>query len=388
MNIAIIGRGTSAIITSLVMLQNNHKITIFYDPENPYINVGESTTPRIWELLYDVLKIDIHEFVDKNIFSYKMGINFVDWGQGNSFHHNFIPGKLAHHFETKIFNNFVHELLEEKKLVSYIPERINSIIPNEDYVQLNNHKFDFLINCSGWEDEENYLDVIFKTVDSAVTFIDDLNYDTTHTLHKATEDGWQFGLPFPKQNIFKCGYLYNSDYISEKKVKEKINKNIKGSFSWKPRYSKEIITHTRIALNGNRLFFLEPLQALSLHYTHYFAIFISSYLNQLNKMSRNDTNYKYLREMYVYQVSLAYHYQFGSIHNTNYWKDTKNEACQFIKYTFNGNPTVFEQTLSYDLFKYENNHDPQSLIYSKTGCFDIVDHMQIYYGMTGKKIKT
>jgi hypothetical protein len=383
MKIAIIGRGTSAIITCLVLLQNNHDVTIFYDPENPYINVGESTTPGIWELVYDVLKIDIHEMVDKNIFSYKMGINFVNWGCGKTFHHNFLT-KTAHHFETKIFNDFIHNELSERKLVNYIPQKVISITPEDFGVKLDEYFFDFVINCSGWEDEENYLDVIFKTVDSAVTFVDNLDYDPVHTLHMATEDGWQFGLPFPKQNIFKCGYLYNSDYITHDEVKNKINKDIRSSFTWKPRYAKELITHKRIALNGNRLFFLEPLQALSLYYTHYCAILISNYLNQLNDLSRIDLNHKYLYQMYVYQVSLAYHYQFGSIYNTKFWETTKDKALQFMKHTFNGNIEVFKKNLSYDLHKHNLNHG--NLTYSKIGCFDILDHKQLYCGMTGEKI--
>lgn len=97
MKIAIIGKGTSSIITALTCLKYNHKVSIFYDPETPHTIVGESTTPHIQELVYEVLGISVHELVDKEIFSYKMGINFVNWGCGKSFHHNF-GGKITLEF--------------------------------------------------------------------------------------------------------------------------------------------------------------------------------------------------------------------------------------------------------------------------------------------------
>ena len=55
MKVAVLGRGTSSIITTLQLLKHNHEVTVFYDPNLPHINVGESTTVPIANLLYDVL---------------------------------------------------------------------------------------------------------------------------------------------------------------------------------------------------------------------------------------------------------------------------------------------------------------------------------------------
>jgi hypothetical protein len=55
-----------------------------------------------------------------------------------------------------------------------------------------------------------------------------------------------------------------------------------------------------------------------------------------------------------------------------------------MKHTFNGNIEVFKKNLSYDLHKHNLNHG--NLTYSKIGCFDILDHKQLYCGMTGEKI--
>jgi len=53
MKIAVIGKGTASIITTLVLLQNGHEVVVYYDPNSKHLPVGESTTPHISFLLYD-----------------------------------------------------------------------------------------------------------------------------------------------------------------------------------------------------------------------------------------------------------------------------------------------------------------------------------------------
>ena len=378
MRIAIIGKGTSAIITSLVLLQKNHDITIFYDPSISPINVGESTTPHIQKLVYDTLGISVHDLVDMDIFSYKMGINFVNWGCGNQFHHNFVGGTVGHHFETQKFNEFIHGYLKDNQIINYVPEKVKKINALENKVEINDKEFDFVVNCSGWENNDNYISPFFHSVNSAQLFVDNLEYDVNHTLHLATEDGWQFGLPFPQKNIFKCGYLYNSNLISHNEVKKKIKKKISNSFSWTPRYSKELIVHPSIALNGNRLFFLEPLQALGLYYTYYFAVLISHYLDDINFETIDRINYEYNLEMWTYQLSLAYHYQYGSTYKTKFWETTQNNAINVMKSSFNGNKEIFMMNLKRDMKNLKKN-----TLYSKIGVFGVEDLKQIHFGMVG-----
>ena len=53
MRVAVIGKGTAAIVTTLQLLKNNHEVSIVYDPDVDPINVGESSTPNFVHLLYD-----------------------------------------------------------------------------------------------------------------------------------------------------------------------------------------------------------------------------------------------------------------------------------------------------------------------------------------------
>ena len=105
MEVAVIGRGTAAIVTSLQLIRYGHKVSIFYDPFLRPINVGESSTPIFVNLIEDVLDIKKSDLVDIGIFSDKIGINFVDWGKGNQFYHNFLLEILLHTFRQKHLTN-------------------------------------------------------------------------------------------------------------------------------------------------------------------------------------------------------------------------------------------------------------------------------------------
>lgn len=369
MKIAIIGKGTSAIINTLVLLSDRHDITIFYDPETEHLNVGESTTPPVVQLFCDMLRLDIHQMVDDGILSHKAGINFVGWGSSEKFHHNFSSNSLAVHFDTIKFNEYVHNILSERG-VKYIPEKVISI---DSDGTVNSREFDLVVNCSGWESDDNYYDSIIPTVNSALLFRDELNGDNLHTLHQATEDGWQFGLPFPNKNVMKCGYLFDSNLISKDEVASKLDKEICGEFSWKPRYAKKFISG-KIVLGGNRLFFFEPLQALSLHYTVVLANHIVDYARSVDEKTMDHINAIYLEEMWLYQLTLAYHYQFGSKYKTEFWNRVQKQSQDFLKYSFKlGNPEIFETLVNYD----KKHHGR----YSTIGYLDHLDHRYIYEKM-------
>lgn len=383
MNIGVIGKGTASIISTLVMLYRGHNVTIVYDPNSEPINVGESTTPHIQELLYNVLGLSVSRMVDEGIFSYKMGVNFVNWGNGKSFHNHFnASNAVAHHFETKPFNNFIHKHLEENNIVRYIPEKVNCITTEDNIVKLNDHIFDFVINCAGWSKDYNYITPYFQTVNSAQLFVDTPNcphYDDMYTMHLATEDGWQFGLPFPKENTFKCGYLYDRNLISHEDVKlklDKLNKKVHTTISWEPKYSKELLVHERVALNGNTLFFFEPLQALSLLYFYFSAVHIADYLDNICTQNLDNINYLYFTDMWSYQEMIAYHYQYGSIYSTEFWKKVTSEAQQIMKTSVNANIDIRQTNWERD------SRSNGSFSYSQIGCFGMRDLKQIHLGMT------
>ena len=381
MEVAVIGRGTAAIVTSLQLIRYGHKVSIFYDPFLKPINVGESSTPIFVNLIEDVLDIKKSDLVDLGIFSDKIGINFVDWGKGNQFYHNFFTGDIAAHFQTEAFNQYIHQLLQERNLIEYYPHKVNDIkFENDKAVLDNKFSFDFVVSCTGWADDDCD-DTIIESVNSVVLFRKNYEqYCKEHTLHLATEDGWQFGIPFPKENIFKCGYLFNNNFISEKEVIDKIDGEYYQSFTWQAKSSKTMIKNDFHATNGNRLFFFEPLEALTLHYFVECGRLICDYLDSRCDINNDRINSLYERAMYENQMTLAYVYHFGTVHDSKYWKHIKEKSIQLLNGSHWGTGDRFERKIEVD--KKHNLNPDDSL--SKIGIFEWQDLSIIHSGMKYK----
>jgi len=380
MRVAVIGKGTASIITVLNLLKDNHQVTVFSDPNTPHINVGESTTVQFAELLWNVLGISLHDLVNAGICSYKNGIEFDKWGKGKKFHHHFIDNKVAFHFETQDFNKFINSYLINTNKIKYIAKKVEKYDTESNIVKIHNEEFDFVINCAGWKDSENYYEPIFETVNTAILFRKHYpEYSKHHTLHLATEDGWQFGLPFPKKDVHKCGYLFNRNYISKEEAIKKLPKDceVYQTYEWQPRYRKKLIENKFFANNGNRLFFFEPLQAMTLHYSNEFAMMICEYLKNPTEQNKDRLNLTYLDGIYSQQLCLAYHYHFGSVYKTSFWKDKTKKAKFILNNSIIGTGEKFLESVRKD-YDYKTND-------SKLAWMVVEDHIYIHNGMNNIK---
>lgn len=376
MNIAILGKGTSSLITAIVCLLRGHNVSVYYDPNKEYLSVGESTTPHFANLLRNAFGICIHDLVDANLASFKTGIKFVNWGKGKTFKHPFANNAMAFHFLTKDLNPFVVNLLESKG-VKFYPQRVDSYTDNSNTVNVNGKEYDFLISCVGWADSCDYKQPFVETVNSAVTFTkSEVDSDLVYTIHKATEDGWEFGLPFPQRGITKCGYLFNNNFINVDAVKQKLkNYDVKSTWEWKPRYCKSLIQSEFVAYNGNRLFFFEPLQALSLYYTFRFADLICNYLDNKSGRVKTKINCNYLFEIHQYQQTISWHYRYGSSFETPYWRNVVEKSNDFLHSTSSGDLDIYMNLLKSD--KSYKDTD-----FSTVGIFSYRDMDYIISGMT------
>ena len=385
MKIAIIGKGTSAIVTALQMISyGEHEVEFFYDPKTPHLSVGESSTPHIVKNLKEVCGITIEDLESQGIVSKKQGVNFIGWGKTPNWIHPFRDNETAVHFQTDLFNKFVHDYLENEMGIKYHPFRVE----DSDYkfegsqVTIHGNTYDFVVECSGWYYDYEYLQSDVYSVDSAVLHVSENIEREDYTIHRATPDGWQFELPFKGLGVSKCGYLYNSKMMTEERLwylKKSFNSD--RVVSWKPRYSRKLLRDPRVGMNGNKLFFFEPLQALSLLYYHVNAEITCDFLKNRNKLSFADQNYRYRKTMGSYFKTLALHYRFGSIYDTPYWNYITDTAEKYSKFSSvnTGDLDTFIHNIKMDRYMGENFEEDNS--YCNVGVMGLEDNLHIVKNM-------
>jgi hypothetical protein len=376
MKIAIIGSGTSAIITALVCLSNGHQVEIYYDPNTSPLNVGESTTSAIGRIIADTLKICIGDLYDNDIVSYKNGVKFINWGNSDHFRHHFQDNSSAFHFETSIFNPFMHKQMENAGVV-YHAQKVTqySIDLENDCVILNENTYDFVIHCSGWANTSDYFESNFETVNSAILYTENSIDEPSYTIHRATEHGWEFGLPFPNKNITKHGYLFNNKFEDPKDIQKLLNKENSKVIDWKPKYGKKMLRSKYEAYNGNRLLFFEPLQALSLHYYHEFARNINLFLQERTLENFGLQNLFYRQKIFEYETTIAFHYSYGSKYDSIFWKDAYERSNKLLNMH-----SAYQKESMNELYFIDNISKINNL---KLGIFQEWDYKILHSGMSG-----
>jgi tryptophan halogenase len=321
--IAIVGAGNAACATALCLYDHVYdlidKITIYYDPSIPIEKVGQATTLNFANYIWTVLGINWHEKNNLIKSTYKSGILYENWGKKNEeIFHPFPLDSVAIHFVP----NLLSKLVLECGLFDVVEKNIED--PEKEI------DADFIFDCRGKNKRELKLyDKLINPLNHVIVGKDpnpDLKLNYTRCV--ATPNGWTFAIP--NYDSVSYGYLFNHNITSIEDATinffEMFDVNLSFEFEFENYIAKNCFYGERTILNGNRLCFLEPLEATSVSY--YLWVAEKSIEHIFGGANRKYCNNQIRSEMYKIQNFILWHYQYGSKYDTPFWRYAKSLPFQ------------------------------------------------------------
>lgn len=329
--IVILGRGNAGCISALHLrheLNEKVEIEMIYDSNIPPVPTGQGTALGFPENIYKTLQPKVDSSFP---FTYKHGIMYEGWGRKQEkVFHDFGLCRYSIHFEPKEMQDYICNRLKEK---------INFTDRDENVLDYKDIDADYIIDCRGAPKQldNNYKELVNPLNCALLSTLPYKADDVQWTRTIATPDGWCFYIPLPDK--VSVGYLYNSNISTEEEATnnfkkylgvEKVNK----VFPFKQYISKTPIIDDRVLLNGNKLFFLEPLEATAMDTYQYMADrhldFILGYKNKEEVIKEINK--------YILQVEnfILWHYETGSKYNTKFWRYATDLAKNSRRVDFTG----------------------------------------------------
>jgi len=317
--ITILGRGNAGCLSAMHFSHFRHftdkkvEIELVYDSKIKPVPTGQGTTVDFPISLFHSFGSNYYNNLP---FTLKTGIMYENWNiKNNKFLHGFPLGRYGLHFNPEDFQNYVC-----KNLKINFKERDENI---EDY---NNLDADFIIDCRGTPKNFKSYNSLTNPLNCALLAeLPKKENDVKWTRCVATPDGWCFYIPLPTTT--SMGYIFNKKITSIAKATKnfkqlfKINK-VNHVFPFNQYLAKEPILDNRVLLNGNRLFFLEPLEATAMGTYLWASKCYYSYIFENHNKERTEE----LIKDYIYKTQnfILYHYSNYSLYKNKFWKHAKN----------------------------------------------------------------
>jgi hypothetical protein len=321
--IAIVGAGNAAVATALHYYYYGReifdKIAIYYDPSTPIERVGQGSVVDFATLIGKVFDIN---FYNKNI---------IQATRKDEIYHAFSLNSSAIHYVPKLLS----KLILESGLFNVVEKRI--INPEEEI------DADFIFDCRGKHNRNNelYNELVNPLNHVILSRKDGADLKLTYTRCVATPDGWTFVIP--NHDSVSYGYLFNdtitdlqtarTNFIDLFDVVPDID------FHFDNYIAKKGFVGEKTLLNGNKLCFLEPLEATSISFYLKVARFWWDHI--VDGVDKEVCNQNIHIEMNKLQTFVQWHYQFGSKYNTPFWDYAKslpfnpdekfNEVLDYVK---------------------------------------------------------
>ncbi len=317
--ITVVGGGNAGCFTALYCgwygRQSEYEVELIYNPEIPPEKVGQATILEPPALLW--ASTGFNWYHNKINATFKSGILYEGWGKVNKKHfHPFPANAMAMHYcpwemQESVLSSGHFKVVED----DVDPKDVDS---------------DYVFDCRGKPDNYDGYEELINPTNACI--LGKPKWNTAKnpwSRHVATPDGWTFVIPTNKKSPshdYCVGYCYNSDITPPDEAAENFTKQfdveITKYIKYKNYVIKEPIINDRIVVNGNRLFFLEPLESSSMQVYIEMVRSVFEYLLP----GRCDRNYvvtdikKYIKQL---QNFVLWHYQFGSKYDTAFWEYAK-----------------------------------------------------------------
>ena len=313
MKISVVGGGNGGCFTALYLAWHckDIEVELIYNPEILPERVGQATLLNPPGLLWAATGFDwYHNPIHATM---KSGILYEGWGQVNDkVFHPFPPNSMAMH---------------------YCPWEMQASIIQSGHFKVTHGDVDpkdvdadYVFDCRGKPDDFSNYEDLDNPINACILGRPKWNTSrNSWSRHVATPDGWTFVIPTHKSspsNDFCVGYCYNRD-ITQKEVAEynfleKFDVEVTKHVKFKNYIAKNPIIDDRIILNGNRLFFLEPLESSS---TQTYIMWVKYIVDHVLKGEATFKNASKEVRRYIEQVKnfVLWHYQCGSKYDTPFW---------------------------------------------------------------------
>lgn len=330
--VAVIGRGTAGCLSvgSLMLDKSafapdvdffNYEVDWYYDSNTKAQPVGEGTTLAFSNWWRDKINY-FYEDTDRIEMVPKFGIQYDNWGKSD-YLHSFPTGDFGFHMNAVEMQDYMFNRFQVKK--------IDNVIEDPHDVDA-----DMVIDCRGRpKDLKGYYAPKYIPVNTAL--IHQCPWDGPkffHTKTIARPYGWVFMIPL--RNRCSVGYMFNkhfndpTDILSDlqdvfKDYNLTPDKSTCNKIAFQNYYKKEII-EGRVRYNGNKAFFLEPMEATSL-----------DTMFEINNASNSEQVHQYIRDN---EFIIMIHYAAGSKWDTPFWKYAQERGKECMD-EYHLDPRVF-----------------------------------------------
>ena len=318
MKVGVIGAGNGGCFTALHTgwyTRNNPdvEVELIYNPETSPEVVGQATVIDVPSLLWAAT--DFNWYNNNINATFKSGILYEGWGKVND----------------KVF----HPFPADKMAMHYCPWEMQNLVLNSGHFKVTEgevHPYqidaDYIFDCRGKPDDFSDYEDLKNPINACI--LAEPNWDTTKALwsrHVATPDGWTFVIPTHSSSPshkYCVGYCYNTNITSKENAENNFlnmfDVNVTKHVNFRNYVAKNAVVDDRIFKNGNRLFFLEPMESSSSQAYISWVRMIFDYIFNNKDFNPNASVNNYIKQL---QNFVLWHYQYGSKYDTPFWDYAK-----------------------------------------------------------------